>query len=152
MAVSSPTAEEKKRSKHEIDVALTYATEQIEYVRRVDEELSRSGVRVFFDKDHETELWGEDLIVYLDRVFRELSTLCVMFISDDYIRKLWPRHERRSALARQMEQEESYILPVRFDNAIVPGLSTSIKYVRAEENTPAQLAERIRAKLQHARE
>ncbi len=153
MATLSPTTQEKKRrSKHEIDVALTYARKQFAYVQQVDEELSRSGVKVFFDKDRETELWGEDLVVYLDRVFRELSTLCVMFISEDYVRKLWPRHERRSALARQMEQEEPYILPVRFDNAVVPGLSPSIKYVRAEENTPSQLAERIRAKLRRARE
>jgi len=149
---SNLSDEEKKRSKHVIDVALTYAKEQIDYVKQVDEELRRSGVRVFFDKDQETELWGEDLIVYLDRVFRELSTLCVMFISKDYVRKLWPSYERRSALARQFEQEEPYVLPVRFDDAIVPGMSAMIKYVRAEENSPSQLAERIRAKLHSARQ
>ena len=144
--------QKKKRPKHEIDVALTYAKEQIEYVQQVEEELIRSGVRVFFDRDRETELLGEDLIPFLQRVFKDLATFCVMFISKDYVRKLWPSHERRSALARQIEQEEPYILPVRFDDTIVPGLSTSIKYVRAEDNTPSQLSERIREKLRRAKE
>jgi len=151
-ATLNSAAQEKKRSEHEIDVAFTYASEQVEYVQQVDEDLTLSGVKVFFDKNQETRLWGEDLIVYLDRVFRKLSTLCVMFISQDYVRKVWPKLERTSALARQLDEQEPYILPVRFDDADVPGLSPTIKYVRADKNTPSQLAERIREKLRRAKQ
>jgi hypothetical protein len=143
---------EGKRPEHPIDVALTYAREQVDYVGQVNEALIRMGVSTFFDLDKETELWGEDLIVYLQRVFRDLATICVMFISEDYVRKLWPRHEARAAFARQLEQDEPYIFPVRFDNAEMPGLNTTIKYVRNADNTPEELAEKVRAKFRRAKE
>ena len=135
---------------HPIDVALSYASEQENYVERVARELIQSGVNTFFAPFEKTELWGEDLVPYLERVFRDLATLCVMFISKEYVSKAWPIHERRSALARQLEDQSVYILPVRFDDAPVPGLSTTIQYLRAKDYTEGQLAEAIRKKLKKA--
>ncbi len=138
-------------TRHQIDVALTFASEQQKYVQRVARDLSQSGVITFFQPYEKVKLWGEDLIPYLDRVFREWATLCVMFISKEYVKKAWPSHERQSALARQLEQQSLYILPVRFDDTPVPGLSTTIQYLRAKEFTESQLAESIRQKLKKAK-
>src|SRR5207245_6685249 len=112
-------------------VAITYASEQGDYVGRVAKDLVQSGINTFYAPFERTTLWGEDLIPYLERVFRDWATLCVMFISKEYVRKAWPSHERRSALARQLQDQSVYILPVRFDDAPVPGLSTSIEYLLA---------------------
>ncbi|EQD48916.1 TIR protein, partial [mine drainage metagenome] len=79
---------------HPIDVALTYASEQGVYVGGVNEELLRSGVITFYAPFELDTLWGEDLVPYLDRVFREWATLCVMFISKEYVAKAWPSLER----------------------------------------------------------
>jgi hypothetical protein len=134
-----------------IDVAITYASEQEDYVGRVAKDLVQSGINTFYAPFERTELWGEDLIPYLERVFRDLATLCVMFISKEYVRKAWPSLERRSALARQLQDQSVYILPVRFDDAPVPGLSTTIQYLRAGDFTEAQLADAIRQKLKRAK-
>ncbi len=132
-------------------MAITYASEQEKYVEKVAKDLIQSGVNTFFAPFEQTELWGEDLVPYLERVFRDLATLCVMFISKEYVSKAWPRHERRSALARQLEDQSVYILPVRFDDAPVPGLNTTIHYLRAGDYTEAQLADAIRQKLKKAK-
>lgn len=136
---------------HEIDVALSYAGEQGGYVREVATELTQRGVVVFFAPFEETKLWGEDLIPYLQRVYRDLATLCVMFISKEYVEKAWPSHERHAVLARQLTEQAGYILPVRFDDSTVPGLSTTIHFVRAKDHPPAELAEMIIHKLRAAR-
>ncbi len=134
-----------------IDVAITYASEQRDYVGKVAKNLVLSGINTFYMPFEKVELWGEDLVSYLERVFRDWATLCVMFISKEYVSKAWPGHERRSALARQLQDQAVYILPVRFDDAPVPGLSTTIEYLRASDFTEDQLADAIRIKLRDAK-
>ncbi len=138
--------------KHEIDVALTYASEQQAYVGSVARELKDRCLNVFFAPFEKQSLWGEDLASYLDRVYRELSTICVMFISREYVAKSWPSHERQIALSRQLKQDAAYILPVRFDDTQVPGLNPNIAFVWASEFSPAELAEAIREKLRTAQD
>ena len=70
-----------------------------------------------------------------------------MFISKEYVEKAWPRHERRSILSRAVQEKSEYVLPVRFDDAPVPGLPDSIKYERAKDHTPQELASMIAEKL-----
>ena len=74
------------------------------------------------------------------------SNVVVMFVSEDYARKSWPIHERQSAIARAINERREYILPVRFDNTMLPGLDPSLSYLPLE-NRPAKLAENIMAKL-----
>ncbi len=69
-----------------------------------------------------------------------------MFVSQEYVLKAWPNHERRSSLSRAAQQRE-YILPVRFDDSPVPGLPTDLKYLSADEHSPAELATIIADKL-----
>jgi hypothetical protein len=70
-----------------------------------------------------------------------------MFISRQYAAKVWPNHERRSALERAIQEKAEYILPARFDATEIPGLSTTIGYIDLRLKTPEQLAELIVKKL-----
>ena len=70
-----------------------------------------------------------------------------MFISQEYVEKVWPKHERRSILSRAIHEKSEFILPVRFDDTLVPGLTTSVKYEQTAEHTPAQLAAMISEKI-----
>ena len=54
-----------------------------------------------------------------------------MFISAGYVSKAWPKHERRSALSRMIQEQREYILPVRFDDSDVPGLPADTIYLSA---------------------
>lgn len=132
----------------EYQVALSCAGEDRSYVHAVAQFLKRNGVDVFYDEFEEAKLWGKDLYEYLDEVFRTASRYCVMFISEDYARKVWPTHERRSAFARALEEKGEYILPARFDDTEIPGLRATIGYVDLREKTPEELAKLLLEKLQ----
>ena len=83
----------------------------------------------------------------LHNVFANRADHVVMFISQEYVEKVWPTHERRSILSRAVQEKSEYILPVRFDDTPIPGLPTSIKYEQADDHTPVELAAMIAEKM-----
>jgi hypothetical protein len=129
------------------DVVLSYAGEEEEYVTRVAQFLQVRGIRVFFAPNKEHEIWGKDLTEYLDQIYRGDAKFCVMFISQNYAAKVWPTHERRSALAKAVSAKEEYLLPARFDDTAIPGLSPSIAYIDLRKKTPEELGDIILRKL-----
>ena len=102
---------------------------------------------MFYDKFETVRLWGKHLVEELQSVYEGRASLAVMFISTDYVEKMWPRHERRAILSRAVEERGAYVLPVRFDDLEVPGLSRDLDYIRAENHSPAELAAMIAEKL-----
>jgi hypothetical protein len=71
----------------------------------------------------------------------------VLFISEHYVNKPWPRHERRSAQARALVADQEYLLPARFDDTVLPGLPPTIGFVDLRGMDPADLAQLILEKL-----
>lgn len=132
----------------EYDVGLSFAGEQRDYVNEVARELKSHGVRVFFDEFETAELWGTDLYEHLDEIYQRRCRYCVIFVSEQYVRKAWPNHERKSAQARALHQPQEYILPVRFDDTPVPGLRDTVHYLDAQQLAPSDLADTIRRKLE----
>lgn len=133
--------------KDKYEVVLSFAGEDRDYVEAVAEYLKEHDVRVFYDKYEEVTLWGKELPEHLDKVYRGSARYCVMFISKYYADKIWTSHERKSALARAIEEKEEYILPARFDDTEIPGLRPTIRYVNLSKKTPEALGEMILQKL-----
>ncbi len=106
-------------------------------------------IDVFYDGFAEELLWGKSGAEAFEKVFAEQSAYVVMFISKEYRDKAWCRHERRAALSRMIEEEREYVLPVRFDDTEIDGLSTDMLYMNADENTPAELAAKIEKNWEH---
>ncbi|MDI6639903.1 MAG: TIR domain-containing protein [Methanocellales archaeon] len=129
------------------EVVLSFAGEDREYVEAVAECLKNNNVKVFYDKYEEVTLWGKDLSEHLDKVYRGSARYCVMFISKNYADKVWTSHERRSALAKAVEEKEEYILPARFDDTEILGIRPTIGYVDISKKTPEQLCKMILQKL-----
>jgi hypothetical protein len=129
------------------DVALSFAGEQRGYVSQVAKLLRDGGVKVFFDDFERDQLWGKDLAIHFDEVYRKSARFVVPFVSKEYAAKAWPQHEFKSALAKAVEAKEPYILPVRFDDSELPGLRPTLGYVDGRTHTPAQLAAVIFAHL-----
>lgn len=129
------------------DVVVSFAGEQREYVEAFVNRLTDRGLDVFYDKLEEATLWGRDLVEHFQRVYRDQGRFCVMFISAEYAEKVWTRHERRSALERALQERHEYILPVKFDQTELDGLSGSIAYVSANEHDPESLASLLLTKL-----
>lgn len=133
----------------QFDVAISCAGEDTVYIDQVADCLRSENVKVFYYKfeDVQVELWGKDLYVHLDEIYRKKAKFCVMFLSKNYAAKVWTSHERRSAQARAFEENKEYILPVRFDNTEVPGIVPTVSYIDANRVSPQQLCELIKRKL-----
>jgi hypothetical protein len=88
----------------EFDAALSYAGEDRSLVEKVAKILRDANIRLFFDEYFTTEMWGEDLYVYLDAVYQTRSKFVAIFISHAYAAKPWTNHERQSAQARALKR------------------------------------------------
>lgn len=133
---------------HKYHVALSFAGEDREYVEAVATCLKAEGVHVFYDLFEEEDLWGKDLYEHLSDVYKTQAVFTVMFISDAYTRKVWGKHERKSAQARALSESREYILPAYFDESIeVPGLLDTIAYVSLQDLSPNEFAAKIVKKL-----
>lgn len=123
------------------DIGLSFAGEQREFVEQVAEELKSKGIKVFYDSFEEIDLWGKDLYQHLNHIYKRKCEYCIIFISEDYAKKLWTKHELKSAQARAFQENKEYILPVRFDNTELPGLNETVGYISTNDKSPQQIAE-----------
>ena len=129
------------------DVCLSFAGEDRAFVETVANGLRSIGIRVFYDRYEEVELWGKDLYSHLDDVYRNTARFCVMFISSRYAQKVWTNHERQSAQARAFKENAEYLLPARFDDTVVPGLRETIGYVDLRTTNEEKLVQMIEMKV-----
>jgi hypothetical protein len=143
-----PASDMRSGRPFEYDVCLSFAGEERSYVEMVARELQDRGIKVFYDADEVVTLWGKDLVEHFDHVYREASRYCVMFVSAAYAAKSWTRHERRSALARALQEEGEYILPARFDDTELPGIPPTVGYIDLSGLAPATLAQFVAEKVE----
>jgi hypothetical protein len=133
--------------KFEYDVALSLAGEDRGYVQPIAARLRECGVAVFYYEFEQSKMWGLDLVVFLDEVFRKKSRYAVAFISRHYVEKHWPTHERESAQARALVEDSPYFLPVRLDDSELPGLRPTVGYIDARETGRDKLIDLILTKV-----
>ncbi|MCD4772979.1 MAG: TIR domain-containing protein [Bacteroidales bacterium] len=130
------------------DIALSFAGEDREYVNKVANLLKEKDVKVFYDLFEEEDLWGKDLGVHFDFVYRKSARYCIPFISSSYKEKIWTSHEIKTAISRAIESNHEYILPARFDNTEIDGIRPTLGFIDLRKNTPEQLANKILKKLE----
>src|SRR5690606_32315449 len=111
---------------YKYQVALSFAGEDRDYVNAVAELLKGNGIKVFYDKFEQVDLWGKDLGIHFDYVYRRDSQYFVPFISKKYQEKIWTHYEVRTAIARAIENKEEYILPVKLDDTELDGIRSTI--------------------------
>ena len=131
----------------EYDVAFSFADEQRHYVQETKEALLARGVRVFYDHDETSELWGKDLYQSLSEIYLKMARYCVLFLSRDYANKRWTKHELKNIQARAFQESREYLLPARFDDTEIPGLLPTIAYVDLRVHEPKEFADIIISKI-----
>ncbi len=131
----------------EFDIALSFAGEDREYVDQVANLLRDSGVKVFYDIFEEANLWGKNLYDYLSDIYMNKALYTIMFISKYYSKKLWTNHERQAMQSRAFQENQEYILPVRFDETQIPGVLPTTGYISLEGKAPQEFVKIIHKKL-----
>jgi hypothetical protein len=132
---------------YDYDVTLSFAGEDRKYVEELAHYLTEMGVRVFYDRYYEADLWGRNLYTHLDEIYQNKSLYCIMFLSKHYRDKVWTNHERESAQARAFREKNEYILPVKFDETEIPGIRGTIGYIDGNNHTPQDLSKLVLTKL-----
>lgn len=134
-------------SGRKFQVALSFAGEQRSYVQRVASALAALHIDYFYDEEQKIALWGKNQVEELQRVYMDNSSTVIIFISRGYAEKSWPIHERRAALSRAIRERQEYVLPVRFDDTVLPGLDPDVSYLNADDFSPEELAAAVSEKL-----
>jgi hypothetical protein len=86
-------------------------------VEEVARALTAAGVKVFYDKLEEADLWGKNLYTHLSDVYSKRARFTVMFISRWYAQKQWTNFETEAAQAKAFGESREYILPARHRGA-----------------------------------
>lgn len=115
------------------DVAISFAGSERGHALKLAEIVRNAGYAVFYDDFYPEQLWGKNLVIFFDEIFRKKARFCVMFVSAEYQQRKWTSHEARSAQARALEEKgNEYILPVRVDGTELEGLLPTVGYVPLE--------------------
>jgi hypothetical protein len=119
-----------KESGHlEFDVLLSFAGPERDYARAIHDIGIANGLRIFLDEEWQHEIWGKNLVEYLDHTYRERGGYVLVLISAAYSERAFTRVERRAALDRMIQEKGEYILPVKVDDTWIEGLPRSTAYL-----------------------
>ena len=132
---------------YDYDVALSFAGEDRVIVEAVADLLKSKNITVFYDQYEKAVLWGKDLYQHLQGVYRDRAKYCVVFTSAAYAEKLWTRHELKQAQARAFQENEEYILPVRLDDTLIPGINDTTGYLDLRQEALGTLVDLLIEKL-----
>jgi hypothetical protein len=118
-----------KSNRLEFDVLLSFAGPEREYARAIHDIAVANGLRVFLDEEFQHEIWGKNLIEYLDHTYRERAAHVLVLISAAYNARAFTGVERRAALDRMIRERGEYLLPVKVDDTWIEGLPTSTAFL-----------------------
>ncbi|MBI5284965.1 MAG: TIR domain-containing protein [Chloroflexi bacterium] len=132
----------------EFDVAISFAGSERDHAEALARVVRDAGFEVFYDDFYKATLWGKDLPVLFDEIYRKRSRFCVIFVSAEYADRMWTNHERQSAQARAMEQRGvEYVLPIKVDGSDLPGMPGTIAYLSLADHSIEEIAQMLIEKL-----
>jgi hypothetical protein len=132
---------------YKYDFGLSFAGEDRELAKELARLLKLERIRVFYDHDAEAELWGQDLYQKFQKIYGEECRFFVPFVSANYMKKNWPKHELKQAQARDFKSNVEYILPIRLDDTELPGLNETVGYIDYRRRSILQIAQLCQEKL-----
>jgi hypothetical protein len=134
------------------DLAVSFAGEHRDYVEETVSACSELGLRVFYDRHMSNEWWGKNFIREQRRVYASQTRYFVPFISTEYLSKPIPMDEFSAAMMTAVKQGDGYVLPVLIGDVRIPSdlLHPHVRYLRAKDYTPQQLAAQLRQKVEQA--
>ena len=136
---------------YEFDVAISFAGPQRNLAEKLAKKVRYSGYVPFYDDFYPEHLWGKDLVVFFDEIYRKKSKFCVIFVSDEYCNRMWTNHERKSAQARALEEKgNEYILPIKVDESELPGMPSTIGYVALNNKNIEEIGDLLIKKLSNS--
>lgn len=114
-------------SSRDFDVAVSYASEQRQYVERFVKKLRENGLNVYYDRDAQIYMVGKILDQELHDIYLNRSSHCVLFLSKEYINKPITRYESQIILSETLFCK-GFMYIFKFDDVTIPGLNRNFIY------------------------
>jgi hypothetical protein len=128
-------------------VALSFAGPDRPKANKLANALKKVSLKVFYDADHQAELWGKNLQMHLTELYRLRACFCIVLLSVHYSKSRWTRAELEAALAREFESGKEYVLPLRLDDSKVSGILPIKAYVNWGDQSVEAVSKMVRQKL-----
>lgn len=136
------------RTTEGFDVGICFSSRQRDAAAKIRQTLRAGGLTVFYDEDYQHELLGADLNIYLHDMYFRRCRYAIAILSEDFVRSKWSGSlEWRAILTRLQEARGNFLLPYYMDEVEVPGLSSSIGYLRSRTHTPEEFADVVLRKI-----
>jgi TIR domain len=116
-------------NERDFNVLLSFAGPERRYAQALHDILSANDLRVFLDEEFKHEIWGKNLVEYLDNTYRDRGQYCLVIMSEAYVKRAYTRVERRAAFDRMINQLDEYVLPVTIDGSWIDGLPRATGYL-----------------------
>lgn len=147
-APRSASAQTAATRDYEYDVAISFAGAERPLAEQLATLARGAGISVFYDNFFPEKLWGKNLPVFFEEVFREKARYCVILVSAAYLDRDWTNFELQHAVARAIQEKGSdYILPVKIDDVSLPGVPPTVGYLSLEQYPVEELADLLLSKL-----
>lgn len=130
-----------------IDIAISFAGEDREIAENIASKIKAKNYSVFYDRYEKSTLWGKDLYAYLSTVYQDKASFCIILISNAYSKKLWTKHELKSAQARAFKESREYILPIRLDNTELEGILPTTGFLDFTDTSYEEIVTLVEEKL-----
>jgi hypothetical protein len=114
------------------DFAVSYASEQREYVKRFVQFLKNKKYHVYYDREEQSKMTGKLLHEELSEIYSKKSKVRVIFLSKEYIRKDFTRFESEIILAENVYEKRKMFI-FKFDDVSLSGLNRNIVYSNIHE-------------------
>jgi hypothetical protein len=111
------------------DVAISFAGEDREIAGILAKKLRMIGVKVFYDKDYQGNLWGKKLTECFGDIYGPKTRFVVVLISKYYPIKDWTDFEFSTMRKEAEKRRTEFILPIRLDNTKILGIHRDIGYL-----------------------
>lgn len=113
----------------DFDVLLSFAGSERIYARAIHDIAVANGLKVFLDEEMQAEIWGRNLVEYLNEAYSTRGRYVLALVSKAYGDKAYTTVERRATLDRLISQHAEYLLPVLVEDAWIAGLPKSTAYL-----------------------
>lgn len=136
-------------TKHNFDVALSFAGENREYVKNVADHLNNiiGSHSYFYDANYVAQLARPSLDNLLQDIYRNRSKLVVVFLCGDYEEKEWCGIEFRAIKEIIMEKQHEKIMFVKIGDGEVQGVFKTDGYIDGMQFNPVEVANFIKERV-----
>ena len=119
------------------DIAVSYASEQREYIEKFVNFMEKKKLKVYFDRNEQAHMVGKLLHEELVRIYSQENLIRVIFLSNEYIKKPYTKLEAETILAENVHDKNKMFI-FKFDDITYPGLNRNMLYSSITEYPDAK--------------